>query len=86
MVSSSVEITYTNLLINIQYVLDLIAFVDIHLRTYQVKVLVAKINQKDIPKIYSRNNLPDNIVLNLLLFVYVLVQFVINDDWTNKKL
>jgi hypothetical protein len=81
-----VEITYTNLLINIQYVLDLIAFVDIHLRTYQVKVLVAKINQKDIPKIYSRNNLPDNIVLNLLLFVYVLVQFVINDDWTNKKL
>jgi hypothetical protein len=81
-----VEITYTNLLINIQYVLDLIAFVDIHLRTYQVKVLVAKINQKDIPKICSRNNLPDNIVLNLLLFVYVLVQFVINDDWTNKKL
>jgi hypothetical protein len=66
--------------------MDLIAFVDIHLQTYQVKVLGAKKTNKktDIEIIKNLKFLLDNIVLNHLLLVSELVQYVTYDDLINK--
>jgi hypothetical protein len=83
MVLSSADTTYTHLLINIPNVLDSIASDGIHLQTYQETFLVAKM--KTIKNEQNQTRfLPDNVVLNLLLFVHVLVQYVLDDDQIDK--